>query len=117
MNFDAIELNIVGNWSGSSKSPDRYGRIVCDNELLLRNAIVQNVAAGRNLSPSIRLLETAQWKPHRHGDRTHRRLARRARTGTYDPGSNGIRIANQWALRRWILAVLGTEQHANQPRL
>ena len=95
MNFDARELNIVRNWTGPSKSPDRYDRIVCANELLLRNAIVQKVAAGRILSPSFRLPWTAMRKPHRHGDRTRRRLARRTRTGIYDPGPNGIRIAHQ----------------------
>lgn len=46
MRFGQRELNIIGHWSNKSKMPERYDRIVCAAELLLRNAIAQKMIAG-----------------------------------------------------------------------
>ena len=51
MSFDQRELATIGHWPIASRMPERYGRGVCANELLLRNTIVQKFASGRGPSP------------------------------------------------------------------
>ena len=58
MDFDARELNFVGHLSRSSKMPERYGRIACAAEWILRNTIVQKVVDGWALAPSFHIHET-----------------------------------------------------------
>ena len=58
MNFETRELNAIGHWSANSRMNERYGRIVCASELLIRNAIIQKMVSGRNVVDSFRLPET-----------------------------------------------------------
>ena len=61
--FDQRELNIIGNWSSSSKMPDRYDRSARANELLLRNAIVQRIRQGWEMAPAFHLHATVNGTP------------------------------------------------------
>ena len=58
MSFDQKELAIIGHWPSTSRMPDRYDRGVCANELLLRNAIAQRLAAGWSLAPAYHIPTT-----------------------------------------------------------
>ena len=58
MNFAPRELNVIGNWSSGSRTNERYGRCVCANELLLRNATIQKVISGWAIVDSFCLAET-----------------------------------------------------------
>ena len=55
MNFNQKELNIAGRWHSRSKMPERYGRAVCDTELLLRNKIAKKFVSGCGIAPSFHL--------------------------------------------------------------
>ena len=67
MNFETLELNVIGQWSSNSRMNERYGRSVCANELLLRNAIIQKMASWWNMVESFRLPGTAP-APERIGE-------------------------------------------------
>lgn len=58
MNFSTRELSVIGQWSISSKMPERYDRCVCANGLLLRNTIVHKVVEGWSMIPSFHIPET-----------------------------------------------------------
>ena len=55
MNSGTRELNIIGHWGSSSKMPERYGRSVCANELLIRNTIMSKFNEGWTTVPSFHL--------------------------------------------------------------
>ena len=58
MNFEQRELAAIGHWSANSKMPDRYDRSVCASELLLRNTIIRQMAAGWDMAASFHLPST-----------------------------------------------------------
>ena len=62
MNFDHRELNIVGQWSSTSRMPERYGRSVCADELLLRDTIARKLAEGWEPAPAFRLPYTVSYQ-------------------------------------------------------
>ena len=55
MNFGTRALNIIGQWSSSSKMPERYDRSVRAKELLIRNAITSKFNEGWAIAPSFHL--------------------------------------------------------------
>ena len=58
MSFDQRELAAIGHWATNSKMPERYDRSVCASELLLRNTIIKQMAAGWEVSDSPHLPTT-----------------------------------------------------------
>ena len=60
MNFETRGRNVIGRGSSNSLMNERYGRSVCADELLLRNAIIQKMVSWQNTAESFRLPETAQ---------------------------------------------------------
>ena len=58
MSFGARELNLIGHWPSSTKIPERYGRIVCSDELPSRNTIIQKVVGRWEMVPPFHLPET-----------------------------------------------------------
>ena len=60
MSFDKRDMSVVGQWPIMSRMPERYDRIVCDSELLLRNAIAQRIAACWGIAPDYHLPDTPQ---------------------------------------------------------
>ena len=62
MSFDRREMTIIGHWSSTTRMPERYDRIVCASELLLRNARVQRIGAGWGVAPAHRLPATVDGR-------------------------------------------------------
>ena len=58
MSFDQKELAIIGHWHSASKMPERYDRIVCPREPLLRNTTARKFAAGREHAAAYHLPTT-----------------------------------------------------------
>ena len=58
MIFGQREMSIIGHWPSSSRMPERYGRSVCASELLLRNTIIQRMAARWGIAAAYFLLST-----------------------------------------------------------
>ena len=63
LSSDRRELNIIVRWASTSKMPDRYDRIACANELLLRNTIVQRMRTGWEVAPAFHLPLTIAGTP------------------------------------------------------
>ena len=59
MNADERELNIARRWPISSKMHERYDRIVCADDLLLRNTIARRIGDGWSLAPAFFLRQSA----------------------------------------------------------
>ena len=55
MNFDRRGQNIVGHWSSTSRTPDRYDRSVCANVRRLRNTIVRKISDDWEPVPSFHI--------------------------------------------------------------
>ena len=58
MSLGRREMTIIGHWPSTSRMPERYDRIVCASELMLRNKIVQRIDAGWGVAPAYRLPAT-----------------------------------------------------------
>ena len=58
MSFGQRELPIIGNWPATSRMPERHGRGVRPNELLLRNAIAHKFASGWEHAPAYHIPTT-----------------------------------------------------------